>query len=936
MNYWVGNDTNVDAALKLDPWRGVSSVLVGKRINTRIGKMAVSDAPLSRPINTVSVLRTESDRVPQVFVSQPSVELRRTRSESQLARKPLDSLSMRSTTSAGLEDEVVSVYTVSSLDSELANEKLLPSFEEISDCNDTLTQNLLTPREKDTTLTPGMTLADIEKEAVASTMISRPSCVEEHVDKHAESGSSIASSPCFRPEDDLDDDMLLRCRPTSTRKQRLHATLRASKRRVLDLMQKRRVATASPSGDTVEMGSDAIDFSAVAISDRESPLAPSGKRSPVETHVVDKKEKVKKRKQHQRANGSRSPVLGNGHSTPSLHDSPTTSTGFIRSRSTRPVPLQENVLWSQSLHYDLDGTSSSSPLKTLCKYLNITVHAKELPYTPVVAGTNPASTDIGQTPVSELEPSQSILLGYRASAYRNRKKLLVILLFADHPTIVVALCKTKRALQDVVIQYPIDSLKSTPEFCRHAGYDPRLCYGDVTLGFRFFPGGFPSGAGALNTEESDEEIRIDETFVVTKAPTPSPASVISTNQHVWKTWTSKGTTICALCRGKIWLKSASCCQRCRVVCHHKCVERAASGIPCNPHAVLQEDKPFNEVDVDINAEGGTKEDYPPCDVAATSQAMQSSYDCPTRVPTTVSCLFDVSLRSRRIKSNRVEWNTSILLLSSVDIDNVAHKFLGDDVELTSRRVRLRNKMTEKLSSWRRGGKATAKQHLDAGGRDSHYSDFSTGVVSEKEELLSQMANIQDCLADILPTLDGSPFIRSLYFRPGDAYNEQTINHAKLLGKEIFSDLRGEERKAMINEQIDRIQLAIRETKEGQLTTLAKDETEKKSGNTFIGQDERLQALAVVMLHYCAALQDCESQGKAPPTAGTIGSSEVLETSAEGYSLSGVCSSTDEISNNIVVFEPTAPTTADDAKSTCDKLNQAFLVMTQEQDSLKEE
>uniref|UniRef100_A0A0K0DNC7 Phage portal protein n=1 Tax=Angiostrongylus cantonensis TaxID=6313 RepID=A0A0K0DNC7_ANGCA len=161
-------------------------------------------------------------------------------------------------------------------------------------------------------------------------------------------------------------------------------------------------------------------------------------------------------------------------------------------------------------------------------------------------------------------------------------------------------------------------------------------------------------------------------------------------------------------------------------------------------------------------------------------------------------------------------------------------------------------MTEKLSSWRRGGKATAKQHLDAGNRDSHYSDFSAGVVSEKEELLGPMANIQDCLADVLPTLDGSPFIRSLYFRPGDAYNEQTINHAKLLGKEIFSDLRGEERKAMINEQIDRIQLAIRETKEGRLTT--KDETEKKSANTFIGQDERLQALAVVMLHYCAALQ----------------------------------------------------------------------------------
>ncbi|KAJ1373108.1 hypothetical protein KIN20_035441 [Parelaphostrongylus tenuis] len=105
------------------------------------------DEQLSRPTST-SVFRAESDRIPQVFVSQPSVELRRTRSESQLAKKPLDTLSLRSTTSVGLEDEVVSVYTISSLDSESANEKVLPSFEEISACNDTLTPNLLTPHER--------------------------------------------------------------------------------------------------------------------------------------------------------------------------------------------------------------------------------------------------------------------------------------------------------------------------------------------------------------------------------------------------------------------------------------------------------------------------------------------------------------------------------------------------------------------------------------------------------------------------------------------------------------------------------------------------------------------------------------------------------------------------------------------------------------------
>ncbi|KAK6011254.1 hypothetical protein OSTOST_23673, partial [Ostertagia ostertagi] len=57
----------------------------------------------------------------------------------------------------------------------------------------------------------------------------------------------------------------------------------------------------------------------------------------------------------------------------------------------------------------------------------------------------------------------------------------------------------------------------------------------------------------------------------------------------------RGSAMCSMCRGKIWLKSASRCHRCLVVCHHKCVEKAASGIPCTPHAITQGDTEFAEV-----------------------------------------------------------------------------------------------------------------------------------------------------------------------------------------------------------------------------------------------------------------------------------------------------------------------------------------------------
>ncbi|KAK6752100.1 hypothetical protein RB195_003488 [Necator americanus] len=792
-------------------------------------KCPTVDARLDRPA-MASVLRAESDRVPQVLISQPSTELRRTRSESQLDTKLLDAISVNSSTSGGLEDEIISVYTMSSLGSEPTNEIELPTLEGLEDQNGLLTPSVLTPREKDATLTPGMSLADVEREAAAATAAASAStALTVHPATNGstalESASSVASSLSLKTEDEMEEEgSLSRSRPTSTRKQRLHATLQASKRRVLDLMQKRRPVTPGSGTDTAEMGADAGEIDGCAEVDRgDSPLPSAGKRSPIETQVIDKKEKRKKSK-------NRSPGAGQDKSTPSLQDSPTASLGSIRSRTTKSVHFRENVLWGQSLHYDLDGSSSASPSKSSCKYLNVTVHAKEVPLAPPAPVIDASSPTSSTAPLLETEPPKPILLGYTS---------LYIPQILDDCQLTLSNCH--REVYQLRPPTDVQSISepSTQEFSRHAGYDPRLLYGDVTLGFRYFPGGLPHGAGTFPGEESEEEMRVEES-VDGKARIVSQLLGSPAIHHDWKPWTSKsGSAICAMCRGKIWLKSASCCQRCLVVCHHKCVDRAATGIACTAHPISQADTQFAELDVDANV----NEDH--------------TNECPTTVIPATPQTTQPPLR-------------------------------GEDVELTSRRSRLRSKMTEKFTSWRKSGKTTSKLDLDlATNRDSRCSDSSASAAAERDEALSPMASIQDCLADVLPTLDGSPFIRSLYFQPGNAYNEQTINHAKLLGKEIFSNLKGEERKSKINEQIDRIQLAIRETKDGRLAALKKDGSTKKAGSTFEGLDERLQALAVLMLHYCAALQDCESHDQEQSSSAVTNNngSSLPETPSEGRSFS---------------------------------------------------
>ncbi|KAK5980669.1 hypothetical protein GCK32_016484, partial [Trichostrongylus colubriformis] len=188
------------------------------------------DAHFERPA-VASVLRTGSDRVPHVLVSQASTDLRRTRSESQLVAKALDSISVSSSVSGGTEDEIISVYTLSSLGSEPINEHVIPTMDDIVDHDGTLTPSVLTPRAKDDTLTPGMTMANVEKEVAAAGLVPPTSLGGQM----AESVSSIASSLSLATEDGAEEDGggLSRNRPQSTRKQRLHVALQASKRKVL-------------------------------------------------------------------------------------------------------------------------------------------------------------------------------------------------------------------------------------------------------------------------------------------------------------------------------------------------------------------------------------------------------------------------------------------------------------------------------------------------------------------------------------------------------------------------------------------------------------------------------------------------------------------------------------------------------------------------------
>ncbi|MCP9265895.1 hypothetical protein DINM_021306 [Dirofilaria immitis] len=160
-------------------------------------------------------------------------------------------------------------------------------------------------------------------------------------------------------------------------------------------------------------------------------------------------------------------------------------------------------------------------------------------------------------------------------------------------------------------------------------------------------------------------------------------------------------------------------------------------------------------------------------------------------------------------------------------------FEESEERLLPRRRRIADKVSERLSStWKSVGR------------------------KERENLqLLSIFKVQ--YRTSFSTLELSENLNQMMYQPGNAYNEQMINAAKVVGKDMFSDLDPIKRKAKINEDMEKIRVIIQQTTAERLNVMKNMKGIQGSGShNFAVLEDRLQALAVLMLHYCAALQNC--------------------------------------------------------------------------------
>ncbi|VDO25194.1 unnamed protein product [Onchocerca flexuosa] len=380
--------------------------------------------------------------------------------------------------------------------------------------------------------------------------------------------------------------------------------------------------------------------------------------------------------------------------------------------TTKSLAMNEDVLWDQSLYFELSADT--------CRYLNVIVQARPLTV---------KATDVTISHDGQVEMDSSQMLGYTS---------IYIPQVLDDCQLTLSNCHQELFTLRPPFCIPARR-KLTPkaaEESRRAGFDERLCYGDILLSFRYFPSGLPTDGNRSSAENGEGVKNITEISGMNSFEASSKA------RHNFETILLRGAAICAVCRGKIWLKMASHCTSCLLVCHNKClpkVETACSQLP--------------------------------------------------------------------------------------PIDDSVH-----EERLLPRRRRIAVRVSEKLSStWKSVGRKRAYFHA--------LTENKKGTIEQKIPIIQvgtdEVMPVERAIPDVFSMLELSENLSQMMYQPGNAYNEQMINAAKM----------------------EKIRSIIHQTTVERLNVMKNMKDIQSSGSlSFAVLEDRLQALAVLMLHYCAALQ----------------------------------------------------------------------------------
>ncbi|XP_070554395.1 PDZ domain-containing protein 8-like [Ptychodera flava] len=361
-----------------------------------------------------------------------------------------------------------------------------------------------------------------------------------------------------------------------------------------------------------------------------------------------------------------------------------------------------------------------------------------------------------------------------------------------------------------------------PELAAHRGFDERLCYGDVTLLFHHLPD--PALQNQIK-EEMEVKIQTHSSPEVERQPKKSTTSVSSYQNKITQD---------------------ACTSTKKIPAPQDTFEKKEQAANSTPQAA--EIRRTDEHDwIGTQFYSPTR-----CDFCTKKVWTKYAFQC--RVCAMIchkKCQEKAQLHTYCTKQGPRRSSTSKPLVD-------ANKSLKDDTS-----VKVGTNAPPVSTKPAKSSKLLPRAlHLTS--RLPHRGQSSKGatmpdVISDTEgsDSDSLTGNARSLKTQLLQTCGPRT-------KPGDA-DALVVSAAKEMGKELFSHLEIHERKEKLDAMISKLQQEIDQESESR-TDLFKEEKqctdvkEKARLNTQINKsDERLQALALLMLHYCAGLHDCTEQ-----------------------------------------------------------------------------
>lgn len=365
----------------------------------------------------------------------------------------------------------------------------------------------------------------------------------------------------------------------------------------------------------------------------------------------------------------------------------------------------------------------------------------------------------------------------------------------------------------------------------HKGFDPKFCYGDITLSLVYQPHDRVEGSGTEKLKSNvtlgsdDETSQTDGT--ASEEDNENSSDKQNQRSHTFKKTYFHSSTYCDFCKKKIWLKFAYQCSECSIICHKKCMAKCNNETLCDMGGICFKDG------------GGTSNALG----ASSSEAKTvSPPEIVTHMVTSGASDDEDNTHEQNITASPQRRTLGSLLAQVASAGKGSLKRAGSANNLSLPSQLLEASLSRSLPH--------TPQHTPQPSRRASLSEANPFEMDYDEE-------VGEAILDRLV----------LY-----QHDERLLALARDSAKDLYKHLQPEQRREKISSFLE--QLKVNVDREGEIrvdlahqekkATDAGDDLAKTKVSLEISQcDARTQALALLNLHYCTALQFCDDSPQEP-------------------------------------------------------------------------